>query len=365
MINLLIEELKEIQMDYTDLLKQIVSSPENKLSKESIDQVNLFWFKNRNVVSLAGKYLFKDKNTYCFTAATTYNVDDREQDSFFFLGDYHIFDDPVPNYINDMNQVKETSDNLYFNFLRSKVFETMKDNLRLIEEFDNMLWVIPLRFVSELLYQHDEELHTITENLFCQLFTNINNINAYQETVKTVSDIENCIDNNKTSYIILYDGDLSSNTWKERIDGFRRENKKFISPEYSDGMIFQIAVYGYFRQALSIIDISNNFNVIPFIRSKTPFNYFLFLIQMIEFNLGKEHRNPRSNEIEIKSFLAHILYREYEKYSPIANLKAVYQKSFDTDFQDKLYTEVQTYYENKNFPMILEVINIHLKSLLY
>lgn len=362
MTNKIIEELETIQQDYLEILKRVVASSEKTFSRETIDEINIFWFKNRNIIILAGRYLFKDKDTFCFTGATNFDIDDREQDSFFLLGDHHVFDDPLASYINELSMFDEVSTSLQYEFMSQKIIETMKDNIKLIENYRNLLWVIPLRFVSELVYQHNDKLHGMTERLFCQLFDGIENLKEYRNKVVTVNDIEKYIDESKIANIILYDEDDVSNCWSDRIKGYRKENEEFVLSEYNDGTIFFLAVYGYFRQALAIIDISNNFEVIPFIRSRTPFNYFVFLSEMINCNLSEEQKNPRGAEIELKSVLSHLLYLEYR---PISNFKKIRQKSIDINFSEKLYTESQVYYEEKKNFDIIELIRKYLNELLF
>lgn len=119
-------------------------------------------------------------------------------------------------------------------------------------------------------------------------------------------------------------------------------------------------MYGYFRQAFAIIDIANNFEVIPFIRSKAPFNYFVFMSKIIDFNLSKEQKNPRSVEIEFKSTLAYLLYMEYR---PMPDFEKIREKSIDMNFSKKIYTESYTFYTENNILKLRELINRYLEEL--
>lgn len=284
MTNQLIRELDRIQQDYLKILKRIVLKPDNMLLKETIDEINIFWFKNRNIINLAGKYLFVEKDTYCFTGVSIYGVEDQSQNSFFLLGEYHVFDDPIPWYANTINDIEKISDSLYYEGLRSIVTKTISDNIKLMENYNGFIWVMPLKFISEINDQFNKNLEDIAERLFCQLFNGVSNLREYHSIIKTASDIEQYIDQAKVSSIILYDDDIFSKSWDERLTKYKSENVGNMPSDCDDGTAFFYSVYGHLRQALGIVDVASRFEVIPVLRSKRTFTYFLFIWDVIELN---------------------------------------------------------------------------------
>lgn len=156
MNNPLLEELTTVQNDYLTLLKELDKIPQDEISLSVIDSVNLFWYESRNIVNLVFEYLFKGKDTYCFSAATIFDVDDKDQNSFFLLGDYHVFDDPIPSYLNNLTGI---SDNIFSKKMKSIISTTIKDNIRVIEECESNLIILPLRYSSVILNQQIGRAH--------------------------------------------------------------------------------------------------------------------------------------------------------------------------------------------------------------
>jgi len=176
MNNPIINEIRQIQKDYLELLKNIANTSENVVSSNLADKLNIFWFKNKKIIKLAGHYLFKDEETYCFSAATIFDVDDPDQNSFFLLGKYHVFDDPLPSYINEVIKITNFKNDLMAQSLNSRILNTIKDNIRIIEEYGDVFWILPLRFISQIENQNYFDLQEVAENLFCQFFVGISDI---------------------------------------------------------------------------------------------------------------------------------------------------------------------------------------------
>lgn len=364
MNNAIVDVIREIQIDYLELLKNIAYTSENKVPPSLVDKVNIFWFKNKRIIGLAGNYLFKDKDTYCFSAATTFDVEDPDQNSFFLLGKYHIFDDPLPRYINEVNIINHSKNNLLIQSLNSRILNSIKDNIRIIEDYGDILWILPLSFISQIENQNYMDFHEISENLFCQFFVGISDKNDYQKKILTAKDIELNSDSNNISNVLLYDGDNPSDSWVDRIRGYRNETSEYISESFSDGDVFFVAVYGYVRQALAIIDMSNNFEVTPFIRTFTPLNYFLFLTKTINQNVERLNKNEFNFQIDFKALVSYLLYFEYCKRASQSSLSDLLRKADEIQFEKTLLHDLEIFQGDENIPKIVETINSHLDNLI-
>lgn len=352
--NPLLEELNIVQSDYLFLLKELDKIPLDDISLNMIDWINVFWYENRNIVKLLFEYLYRGKDTYCFSAATIFDVDDTEQNSFFLLGEYHVFDDPIPSYLNTL---KGISDEVYLTKMKEIISKTIKDNIRIIEELGDDLLILPLRYSSVVINQHYENLDEIAVKLFCNLFTEIQDVNEYKEKVVTLDDLVQHLDTHYSASILLYDGDNPTEAWEYRMQKYKEENDNFDMKTLSYGGIFFLAVFGNIRQALALIDMSNTFGVIPFIRSFIPLHYYVFLSSILEYDL---------NQVEcsiLKTKVSYFLYQEYRKRGIKYSLEELKQKAENIDFETKLFADLRYSGDEVEINRIIYVINQHLDGI--
>src|SRR5690625_2408316 len=160
MNNSLFEELDIVQKNYLSLLKELDKIPQNEISLAMIDSINVFSYESRNIVDLVFEYFFKYTNTNSCTAATIYDDDDKDKYSSFLLGDYYVFDDPIPSYLNTMTGI---SDKIFLRKMQKTISNTIKDNIRIIEEINSYLIILHLRYSSLVLYHNGETLDEIVE----------------------------------------------------------------------------------------------------------------------------------------------------------------------------------------------------------
>lgn len=360
MNNLLLEELNIVQSDYLSLLKGLDKIPQDEISLAMIDSVNIFWYKNRNIVNLVFEYLFKGKDAYCFSAATIFDVDDKDQNSFFLLGDYHVFDDPIPSYLNTLNGIPNK---VYLEKMKTIISNTIKDNIRIIEEIKSDLIILPLRYSSVVLNQHYEKLDEIAETLFCSFFTEISNIEEYKSKVVTTEDLVEYLDKQNSALILLFEVDNPSETWEYRMQKYKEETNHFDMSTFSSGDIFFFAVYGNLRQALALIDMASTFEVIPFIRSFIPFHYYVLLSSILENNSKPELESTNVKYNCWKTKVSYFLYREFRKREISYSLKELKQKAINIDFETKVFDDLVSLESEQEISTIISVVNKYLDEI--
>lgn len=360
MNNPLLEELSIVQNDYLSLLKELDKIPKDEILLSVIDLVNIFWYENRNIVNLVFEYLFKGKDTYCFSAATIFDVDDTDQNSFFLLGDYHVFDDPIPSYLNTLNRIP---DDVYFEKMKTIISNTIKDNIRIIEEIKGDLIILPLRYSSVILNQHYEKQDEIAEKLFCNIFTDIENIEEYKSKVVTTEDLVEHLDNLNSASILLFDGDNPSETWEYRMQKYKDETDHIDMSTLSNGDIFFLAVFGNLRQALAIVDMASTFEVIPFIRSFIPLHYYVLLSSMLEYNLKPDSEFTQVKYSYWKTKVSYFLYREFRKREINVSLEELKQKAINIDFENKVFADLDGLVSEQEISTIISVVNKYLDEI--
>ena len=87
-----------IQDSYAKLLSVLIPELESGRVPEALDEINLFWIRNIDVVQLYLKAMFSGNESYVFTAATFMDFDDKEHLPFLMIGEKHILDDPLNRY---------------------------------------------------------------------------------------------------------------------------------------------------------------------------------------------------------------------------------------------------------------------------
>lgn len=356
--NLLKEELKLIQEEYLGFLKQLSKIEDEDIPLHLVDVINIFWFGKRNIIKLICDYYFVDEETYCITGAVHFDISEKDEYGFFMLGEYHVFDDPLPNYLMTVSKV---SDQVFLNSLRSIIAETVKHNIKLIEEFQGKLYILPLRYLSQIFNQDNNELSKLADHLTLQFFSDIKDVKTYKENISTIDDVIEHLESNNSSRILLFEGDHPSVDWKTRFDTFLEHYNDFDSSNYSEGEIFYMTLYGYIRQALAIIVMEKTFNVIPLIRSYIPLHYYTMLTIIFESNGIEDVELYKYNYR--KSQLAYLVYIEYGKRNFDHSFSVLRKKAESINFESRLFEEIEVDSNSEKISEIIIVINNLLKEL--
>ena len=97
-LGLLETKINSIQEEYKNLLITLLPRLKSSMSKEALDDINLFWIKHMDAVELYLQAIFAGEESYVFTASTYMDYDDQEYVPFLLLGKKHILDDPLGKY---------------------------------------------------------------------------------------------------------------------------------------------------------------------------------------------------------------------------------------------------------------------------
>src|SRR5699024_6271121 len=244
------------------------------------------------------------------------------------------------------------------------IMNTVKDNIKNIEDRESELIILPLRYLSVIINQYNEKLNELTETLFLSLFNNIKNFEEYQSKVKTTEEIINHIDKKNSASIILDEGDDLEESWKVRIEKYKKENDYLDTSKLSSGDIFYLVVYGHLRQSLGLIDMANNFHVLPFIRSFIPFYYYTLLSSMINNNLNFEEELSQVNHSLFKTKITHFLYQEYRKRDIDFSLKELKQRAINIKFEYNLLSDINNLQDSDNkTSVVIKLINKYLDQI--
>lgn len=329
----MLEELRKIQNEYLLLLKNILGEIKKDNLLDLLDLIQMFWIKNRNIIIMASDHLFKYHDTFFLTAATIFDVNDSDQNIFLVNSDYLIFDDPIPSYmtlIATRDVSKETFSN-YFEKLEKVVVETIQDEIVLLEEKRESFFVLPIRYYNSNI-DTDFDLIKVTKKVVQNFF----NETLTDEALKKHQNIEEIINHEAISTIVLFDGDNPNDSIDNRINNYIERNGNILPKNFSNIQILYIALIGDFQQALDVLEASLYFNVIPFFRSFTPYNNYYILAQTLEHNNDNLDEKRRIQKYTNKSFLGYLLYHEYCKRNVNINLSDLKQKAQNIDLKRRI-----------------------------
>lgn len=164
--DLLLHELSLLQEEYKELLikasHDILSTNINAV----IDEIIVFWSRNKKLVNCILNYLNKPFSSYVFTAATLLDIDDNEHFPFIAFGEYNFWDDPIYRYIEITKNIKNTN---WGKRLQEEVLKTINDNIKIIEKTNGFIYILPIRLLAEkkiieLTYQAASQVYLSTEN---------------------------------------------------------------------------------------------------------------------------------------------------------------------------------------------------------
>lgn len=351
MSNSLVHELNNIQNEYLRILKLLNKISVEELSLSIIDSINIFWFEKRDIVKLAFDYLFKEKDTYCFSGATYFDIDSKSQYGFFLLGDYHIFDDPLPDYLSTITNIPDKTS---LDKIKKTISQTIKNNIKLIEESNSYLYVLPLRHLSDVLNQNKKELNELAKKLFCDFFLDIKDLDEYRSEILTLEDIVEHLEPQNASMILLFDGDNPLENWESRFNKYLVNNDNYDVTRFSESEIFFMTVYSYLRQALAIMSMEETFSVIPFLRFFILLHYYVLISSSFESILTENKFFFKSNYK--KTQLAYFVYQEYSRRDLNYSLRELKEYSTDFEFENKLKNKLDVNDDSLEISKIIEEI---------
>lgn len=298
--NLLVNRIVQIQTEYKDLLKELLPALKKMVSPAALDEINLFWLKNMDLVRL---YLANelDKDSYVFTAATFLDFDDKEQYPFLLLGKHHVLDDPLCKYSDICSKMQETH---ISEKLLEQIVITAEDNIKIIEGCNGHIFVLPLRLLSQT--PKDSVLFQMGEQAFISLFNNVNSIKEYFERCDSFADIIKYARDDIGKIVLFSESDDKSLPFEQRYYQAKEENSYMLDDDKKESYSFFVMVFGCIQQAVDVIVSCLECECIPFIRYPVALNYILLL----EDNLSDI---PSIPEMRYKMCIANLIYRMCDK----------------------------------------------------
>lgn len=330
MSDLLYDEIIELQKSYKTVLVKTLDSLFEKDTRAILDEINVFWHKNKRLVQSALEYLSTPYRTYIFTAATILDLADYEHYPFLCFGDHHIWDDPIYGYIYmALNSPEEK----FNDKMRNQIRATIKDNIEILEKVHEKIFVLPVRLLSGI---DKDQIQDATEQAFFSLFTvRPHSLDEYYESYNTIDDIVLGLHKSVESAILLNKTDKNSDDLKHRFSVYKSKNILPLPKDASDATVFSFALRSYLSQAFDILFTCSGYQLTPYIRSKVTLMYLSRL-------LGNYVASAEYETLIFKSSVAYLHHTSFdkEKYAFI-ELDEFVQRIKDTGFEQRVFNSLR------------------------
>lgn len=323
--NMLEDELYRIQIEYKSILENALKNIHQKDSSAIIDEIGVFWERNKKIVQCILRYLFPAYDGYVFTSATILDLDDSEHYPFVSLGKFHFWDDPIYRYVTLIRNTEINKD--FEQKMRDQIISTIRDNIKIVDQALGIIYILPIRLITEA----NQLAHKAATQAFFSMFKDELDIMTYKGNFKTIIDVKKGLSAGIEKNIILLDGEDATLDLETRFGNYKASTVLPLSSDATDAEIFWFSVYSYLLQAFDTILISLEHKLIPYIRYEVAFKY----IVKISGNFGD---NEELSDMVLKCIVAHLLHHNFDKQ----NIDGI-------DFRE-YYKAVQSYdIENKIF----------------
>lgn len=320
------ERTNQIQIEYKTLLQKLLPKLKSGFSVQALDEINLFWYRHMDLVRLYLAAEFSGDDSYVFTAATYLDYEDNEHLPFLLLGTQHVLDDPLSKYSAICKSITDTktSRKLY-----EQIEKTAEDNIKIIENCQGSIFVVPLRLFNQ--YSSSKDFFELGERIFSSLFIDIESLKDYFSKCNTLDDILSHARSDIGDLVLFSESDDRSLDFIIRFAEALKENDYMVDNSKSDAYNFFMLVYGSIQQAVDVIITCSEYHCIPYVRYPVALHY----ISLLTDNMKSTEHIKR---IRYKMSMAFVLHNLIDK----ERLSRVKTKDFialkdEYNFNQKLF----------------------------
>ena len=270
--NCLKNHLIILQNKYLNILQKALLVIETQDALQIVDEVRIFWYKNRNLIDLILRNYFDKTDTYIFTGSTYVDVVNKELYPFISLGKDFIIDDSVSNLSLNIEKIQNSE---YKKELQQTLKLCIEDNIKIIETYSDFIFILPVSYLTALkdLILINKKATRFTLSLFKT--KNLTVENFFQQ-YKNIEELFNDLKEEVKNEIIFTEYDTTDNVL-DRFNNFKQDKSLPFDKDINDVALFFFTINGYFMRALSIFLFCSDYNIIPYLRYPLIEHYFLFI----------------------------------------------------------------------------------------
>lgn len=276
-------------------------SLKGSVSYAAMDEINLFWFRNMDIVRLYLSTELAKKDSHVFTASTFLDFNDNEQYPFLLIGSQHILDDPLCKYSSICSKMPEgkVAETLF-----EQILKAAEDNLKILTNCHGQIIILPFRLLSQL--PTESLILQMGEQAFISLFNDINNLKDFFEKCDSFDDIMKYARKDIENLVLFCESDDKALSFEQRFRMAKEENSYMMESGQSEAYNFFVMVFGGIQQAVDVILSCMEYECTPFIRYPVALHYILLLAETLS-------DISFISEMRYKMCVANILYRICEK----------------------------------------------------
>ena len=346
-----IENLAEhINRNYLSLLESFVHKDiDESNAKTFIDEIRIFWVSHKRNALFVLKYVSEKRYDTCFfTNAAGIALKDHEYEPFIACSRHKIYDDKLPLYFEILGQGE------WPDIAIQEIKYLIENTVSLLKLSMRSVIILPFGLLVE---KDGDELKSMTNRLFLQLFPSIKSIDEFFEAVRNEDDYIKYVDEKTASAFRL-----SNSEGEDDISSLSKV-KKVKTPPFQ-GLSFAQRVFFAFSSvifgAVVTLFYSTVTGFVPYLRNAVAFNNALLL-----FDSFIEH-NERLNGIYPGFAIRLVLLRCFYSYvdfnnSDLNTLVDVIEKEgfvYFSDYVDSLGEELN--FANCNVQIAKELISEYL-----
>ncbi|MBS6474548.1 MAG: hypothetical protein KH354_00955 [Clostridiales bacterium] len=345
--NLLLNKINLIQTEYKELLTALFPKLKSRHAPEALDEINLFWLRHIEEVQLYLRAWFPGENSYVFTASTFMDYEDNEHLPFLLMGDKHILDDPLSKYSEIRNKMPEGRD---AEFLYEQIGVTAEDNLKLLENVREKIFILPLRLFNQ--FRDCNSIYEVGEQAFVGLFNGINGLNDYFAKCSSIEDIMSFARDDIGKLVMFSEDDDAALPFEERFRIALTGTQYMVDENKPDSYNFFMLVFGCIQQAVDVIVSCVEYGCIPYIRYPVSLHYISLLSESM---LDIDHIIILRYKMSV-SFIVYQLCNK-ERLAKVP-LDEFWRKNKEYDFNEKLFSALEQHGVNKNNFLSLKITQV-------
>lgn len=337
MMEILIKDLIRLQIEYKSVLLNAQQKLYSVSHTEVINEVCIFWHRNRRLVECALNWLsVLPYETSVFTAAVNLDYEDKDYLPFLMHRRRHILDDPVSKFALTQDSNKILGDE-FSERVKENIQEAIIDNLRIIENLEGIVFILPVSYI----FIDSDEAFRFAENYLCEMFDDSISCSIdYHTCCSTFEDALHHLKPKSENLIVLNGIEDSEIDIEERFKLYCENTRLFESGLFrNEAEVLWFGLFSEILSASSIYLFCRKYLLTPFIRYDVVHTYFS---QICEANLLSSAEDI--NEISVlltysyMSFVTNrVLVRELFNDIDINTfIKSCREYDFNTKIIDKM-----------------------------
>lgn len=321
------------QDEYLTLLEEFLKN----LKEESelvdylafFEKINIFWMKRIETIEKELALITKTNECILLSGSLYLDFGNSEHYQYFTFGTFHLLHDSLLK-IESFFRLPNAQKNIQSTI--PLFIKIINIEMKILTEYRGIFLILPLELMYSLrvdsrIEDLDHTFWNIISSIFEKEYTSKD---QFLEDFKTFEEIAKAIDPKILKHIIFSTTQDSKKTLRNRIQDYLKQQKGLEEhyKQFPEPEIFLSVLFGNIVQVLEIIDLSQFFNVKPYIRYDITFHYFMILTE------------PFSNDPSLKDLIqdVYIFFVFHHAFDP--------EKVRNTKFSDYVQrTKQKDYYE--------------------